>query len=273
MIELKGLALHVVTAPEMKKYLLLLLLVAALPVLSQPSKPTPLLALNSYLTAPYVMEGKPGLASLFVDTLNLHLPPSLRHVLDNVPRRRMTEGHLAREDFRGLALFLSPDFLPPHLRDRFQWSRPLFLDENVVISPRKTTFDQWSDFTGLTQGGIDGHIYEWMDPLRAAGKLHRDDAPDHHSNLAKLCLGRVNFIVMSQSEFRHTRRPDVCLQQLFVHPLPTSAVIERRVLVAGPAADVQAILRAVDQIACHVDWVREVKAQGLEPTRCTSDSD
>lgn len=226
------------------------------------------MALNSYLQPPFVMEGAPGVADRFVALLNQQLPAELQHPLENVPRRRLTEAYLSRADFRGVALFLSPNFVAPEINRRAHWSRPILLDENVLVTHDMPAPKAWADLHGRTLGGVLGHIYRPLAPLIEHGDLKREDAADHVSNLGRLCLGRVDFIVMSRSEYQSAEMPATCAAGIAAVPMPEPDTFVRKVLVMGPEGYVASVLHAVDQVACGAAWQSEIAARKLHAAPC-----
>lgn len=251
-------------------YLLLNVLLLALPGISRaegPGEPRPL-ALNSYLQPPFVVEGAPGVADRFVALLNQQLPADLQHPLENVPRRRLTEAYLSRSDFRGVALFLSPNFVAPEINKRVHWSRPILADENVLVTHDMPAPKVWADLHGRTLGGVLGHIYRPLAPLIEHGDLKREDAADHVSNLGRLCLGRVDFIVMSRSEYQSAVMPAPCASNLAAVPMPDPDTFVRKVLIVGPESYVDSVMRAVDHVACSAAWQGEMAARKLHAAPC-----
>jgi polar amino acid transport system substrate-binding protein len=226
------------------------------------------IALNSYLQPPFVGAGSPGVAAAFVALLNQQLPSELQHTLENVPRRRLTEAYLSRSDFRGVALFLSPNFIAPEINQRVHWSRPVLSDENVLVTRNMPAPKMWSDLRGRTLGGVLGHIYKPLTPLIERGDLRREDAADHISNVGRLCLGRVDFIVMSRSEYQSAELPGGCASSLTAVPMPDPDTFFRRVLVTGPEGYVASVMRAVDQVACGAAWQSESHARKLHTVAC-----
>lgn len=226
-------------------------------------------ALNSYLQPPFVIDGAPGVADKFVALLNQQLPADLQHPLQNVPRRRLTEAYLSRGDFRGVALFLSPNFVAPDINRRAHWSRAVLVDENVLVTHDMPAPKEWADLHGRTLGGVLGHIYRPLAPLIEHGDLKREDAADHVGNLGRLCLGRVDFIVMSRSEYQSAEVPATCVPHLAAVPMPDPDTFVRKVLVMGPDGYVARMMQAVNQVACSAAWQSEVAARKLHAVPCT----
>lgn len=155
-----------------------------------------------------------------------------------------------------------------HRRCPCCWSRPLLMDENVLVFGRRAAVTRWEELRGLTLGGVQGHLYVRLDPLAAAGWLVREDAPDQFSSLGKLCLDRVDFALMSLSEYRHLPRPAVCTRPLVAVSLPDPMVFERRVLIAGSPAFTADLVQAIDRVVCHPVWLQALRSHDLMPAPC-----
>jgi polar amino acid transport system substrate-binding protein len=252
------------------QYLLMCTLVAwpAAEVLAGTAGEDRPIALNSYQQPPFVTPGATGTADVFVALLNQQLQAELQHRLENVPRRRLTDGYLSRGDFRGVALFLSPNFIAPGLNGRVHWSRPVLVDENLLVTRSMPAPKAWADLQGRTLGGVLGHIYRPLAPLIERGELQREDAADHVSNVGRLCLGRVDFIVMSRSEFQNANLPASCSAGLVAVSMPEPDVFSRAVLIAGPDSYVAQIRRAVEAVACSPAWHHEAAARRLSVAPC-----
>lgn len=242
----------------------------AAPSAADPGAPLP--ALNSYAQPPFTLpaDRAAGLAAGFVAQLNdeAGLAPKFR--LEPVPRRRL-ELTLDAPAFAGLALFLAPEFLPGHLAKGGAWSVPVMMDENLLVSVRPLTVPHLDALNGLRFGAIAGHVYRVLGPLAEAGRIERADAPDHVANLKKLCLDRVDFVVISRSELAGTTPLAECARPWRVMPFPEPQLIIRRVLVRMPEdRDTQAVLAAVARVACGERWRSALAAYGLSTSGCPS---
>src|SRR5262245_19179012 len=81
---------------------------------------------NTNTTAPLV-DAAGGLAKALIDYLNADMRGEYRFVLVNLPRKSFDDMIRAKpSDFRGVGLFLSPDFVPG--AKRFLWSGLLYDD-------------------------------------------------------------------------------------------------------------------------------------------------
>jgi len=228
-------------------------------------------AMNSYAQPPYLFPepmNKQGLAPRLVELLRERLEPDLRLELQTLPRKRL-ELTLESRDFDGAALFLSPEFLTREAADGGKWSVPVMVDENVLVSVRPLEIATLRDLSGLRLGGIGGHIYRLLAPLLDSGAIQREDAPDHVANLKKLCLGRVDFLVMSRSEFAGSVRLTSCPKPFASRAFPERQLILRRVLVRLPdERQTRRVLDATAQVACSAPWLKALDEYGLSGAHC-----
>jgi polar amino acid transport system substrate-binding protein len=230
-------------------------------------------ALNSYGQPPFVpvrFDRSEGLAKTFVELVNKATSGQPWFDLENVPRRRL-EQTLSGRDFSGVALFLAPEFLVASAQQGVVWSDPVMIDENLIVSVRPLNVSSLKELHGLRLGGIAGHIYRLLGPMVDEGKVLREDAPDHVSNLRKLCLGRVDFVVISRSELAGTTPHVPCVDAFRPTAFPEPQVIVRRVLVRMPNAEsARAVLEAVAAVACGPQWSRALAHYGLSTVGCRS---
>ena len=228
-------------------------------------------ALNSYGQPPFAAlpAGRTtGLARTFVDQLNKESGPRQRFELQTLPRRRL-EVALDDARFAGVALFLAPEFLQNASHRDGHWSVPVMIDENLLVSVRPLTVDALDALSGKRFGGIAGHVYRVLSPLIDAGRIERSDAADHLANLGKLCLGRVDFVVISRSEFAGNAPLVPCSTSFKPKPFPEPQVIVRRVLVRMPGGqDSQRVLDAVGRVVCGEQWLSALAAYGLTTAGC-----
>lgn len=245
---------------------------AAAPALALAAEPpTSLPALNSYAQPPFTLPGDRdgGLAARLVARLNEETAEHASFRVEQQPRRRL-EMTLEAPGFAGLALFLAPEFLPPDLARSGAWSAPVMVDENLIVSARPLSVPSLEQLHGLRFGGISGHVYRLLDPIAEAGRLERADAPDHVANLRKLCLDRVDFVVISRSELAGTAPLAACERPWHFVPFPEPQVIVRRVLVRMPSPrSTEAVLAAVARVACSERWRAALASYGLATVGCT----
>ncbi|MCE4555652.1 hypothetical protein [Pelomonas cellulosilytica] len=230
-------------------------------------------ALNSYAQPPFTLtdDRAGGLAARLLAQLNDELAPALAFQLEAVPRRRL-EMALDGGAFRGLALFLAPEFLPPAVLGKGErWSAPVMVDENLIVTVRPLDVPSLDALRGLRLGGIVGHVYRVLGPRIEAGEIERDDAIDHVANLRKLCLNRVDFVVISRSELAGTAPLAGCARPLRFTPFPQPQVIVRRVLVRmADERTAQATVDAVGRAACSERWRAALAVYGLSTAGCTA---
>jgi len=230
----------------------------------------PLPALNSYAQPPFVAVGdrSPGLARTLVQLLNRATSGEPGFQLDNLPRRRL-ELMLGNRGFAGIALFLAPEFLAPAAQQGAAWSEPVMIDENLIVSMRPLKPSTLEELHGLRLGGIAGHIYRPLGPAIEAGQVQREDAADHISNLRKLCLGRVDFVIISRAELAGTRPHVQCAEPFRPAAFPEPQVIVRRVLVRLPdGAAASEVLDAIAGVACAPEWLQTLAQYGLSTVGC-----
>jgi polar amino acid transport system substrate-binding protein len=227
-------------------------------------------ALNSYAQPPFARPEGGGLAATFVTLLNEEVTPGgARATLETIPRRRL-EAVLGDPAFQGMALFLTPEFLPRSFSKPLQWSAPVMVDENLIVSVRPLALTSLDELSGLRFGAVAGHVYRLVGPLVDAGRVKRDDALDHVANLRKLCLGRVDFVVISRSELAGTVPLVQCPVPLRPMAFPEPQVIVRRVAVRmADAADAQSVLEALARVACSDRWLGALAKLGLSSAGCS----
>jgi polar amino acid transport system substrate-binding protein len=241
----------------------------------QVSADTTLPAVNSYGQPPFVAAGNEqgaGLAGTFVALLNAALPDGAQLRLETLPRRRL-ELALTSRTFSGVALFLAPEFLAAPIQQGGAWSVPVMVDENMLVSVRPLKMSTLDDLHGLRFGAISGHIYRMLAPALEAGKVERQDTTDHISNLHKLCLGRIDFVVISRSELAGTLPHVRCAHAFRPTAFPEPQVIVRRVLVRmSTDGGAQEMLDAIAETACGSGWTAALGRYGLSTVGCRSNS-
>jgi hypothetical protein len=91
------------------------------------------------------------------------------------------------------------------------------------------------------------------------------------SNLKKLCLGRVDFVVMSRSELAGSGELAGCLQPFKWRSFPEPQVIVRRVVIRVPDARVtDRLLAATEAVACSPAWHAALQRHQLSTVGCNS---
>lgn len=229
--------------------------------------------LNSYAQPPFVQvdSGAAGLAPTLVRLIQVEAKLPFALALETVPRKRL-ELMLQRRGFEGLALFLAPEFLSVKAEEA-RWSVPVMVDENVLVSLRPLQVSTPDDLAGLTLGGIAGHIYRVLGPYVESQRIKREDAPDHVSNLKKLCLGRVDFVVMSRSELAGSSELGSCEQPYRWRSFPEPQLIVRRVVIrVSDDAVAQRLLSATEAVACGQAWQSALRKYQLSVVGCEAAS-
>ncbi|MBV8657366.1 MAG: hypothetical protein JO142_06005 [Burkholderiales bacterium] len=225
-------------------------------------------AFNTYVTAPFVIDDQQGLAPILVDRLNAHLPAHFELKLNNVPRKRFTTTVLAEPGrFDGVALFLAPDFVGDHDQTHFLWSKPLFMDCNLIVSSMQAPLDYLrpDQFAGLHFGGVPDHHYMQIDEMAAAGKLTREDAPDEGANLKKVAARHLDFTVMPFTVYRYTSKALNLGPHLHVSPKPLDCFARRILIGRRNQPLLKAINDAIDLLQPDAQWNKAIAHYHPEP--------
>lgn len=74
------------------------------------------------------------------------------------------------------------------------------VDENFIVFVCDLKLFLFDDFDGLKFGGILGYVYKWFGFVIENGWVCWEDVFDYISNLKKLCLGWVDFVIISRLE-------------------------------------------------------------------------
>ncbi len=218
----------------------------------------PATAFNTYMAGPYVVEAQQGLAQSLVDRLNEKMAPHHRLALRHMPRIRLDTTELSKGDkFAGAVLFVNPRFVADADKTRFLWSKPLFVDCNMVISrlEEPVEFVGLSTFWGLRFGGVRGYRYSYIDDMVGTGKVQREDSQDELSGLRKVALGRVDVTVVPYTIYSHFGADKSLARQLYVAPKPLQC-FARHILVgkANPAL-LKAVNLAIDALGTDKGWL------------------
>ncbi|HJV02764.1 MAG TPA: hypothetical protein VJ752_19670 [Burkholderiaceae bacterium] len=214
-------------------------------------------AFNSYMVAPYFIDAEHGLAHALVARLNDRLAPRYRLSLRQIPRIRLDLSELNKESaFTGVVLFIHPRFVGDAARTRFLWSRPLFTDCNLVISPKDAPLDYQgpASLEGLRFGAVRGYRYSILDDLVRAGKLLREDSQDELSGLNKVARRRLDMTVVPYSIYSYAAAEQALAPLLYAAPRPLQC-FSRHILVsrAHPAL-LRALDQAIEALATDPGW-------------------
>ncbi|MDC8757045.1 substrate-binding periplasmic protein [Janthinobacterium fluminis] len=232
-------------------------LLPALAGLCLPAAAQTVEAFNTYLVGPYMVDTRQGLAQSLVDRLNLKLAPGYRLRLSHMPRIRLDTTELAKGDeFDGAVLFVNPRFVGDVAKTRFLWSKPLFIDCNLVISRESAPLDYAgpASLEGLRFGGVRGYRYLFVDDLVKAGKLQREDSQDELSGLRKVALARLDVTVVPYTIFSYLGADKALSRQLYVAPKPLQCFARHILVGKGSPALLGALNQAIDQLASDRGW-------------------
>ena len=96
-------------------------------------------------------------------------------------------------------------YLPAWLPGPFQWSKPFFLQEDVIVTRADAPAPQrLADLTGQPVGTVLGFVYPDLEAAMGSG-LRRADAAEASANLRMLALGRVRHAAVSVRLLAHLR--------------------------------------------------------------------
>lgn len=179
------------------RYGLLLSLVA--PAMAEEA----LKAYNTYQSQPFVV-GQGGLAADVVSYLNGKLKGRYQFTLSTVPRERLNSTVINDPKFKGVVLFMSPQFVGDADKTRFRWSAVLMEDANGVLShpAKKIEYVNPDTLKGKRFAGILGNKYAGLEE-RFGKDIYRDDVATELANLQKVASGRSDVTIMSQSMYRY----------------------------------------------------------------------
>jgi ABC-type amino acid transport substrate-binding protein len=116
-----------------------------------------------------------------------------------VPRKRLVDSLL-----QGQADFSCP-YMPAWLPGALQWSKPFFLQEDVIISRAEGPAPkQLQDLRGQAIGTVLGFIYPELSAALGTGFV-RADAVDAAANLRLLAAGRIQHVSVAMRQLAHLR--------------------------------------------------------------------
>lgn len=234
--------------------------------------PVELPAYNTYSDPPFMRGAGGGLAPELVNALNRRLAGAYRFTLVNVPRQRLVKVQLRDPTtFKGIALFLAPQFLNEPLRRQLVWSAGLFEDQNVLIfrGSGPARIGDLNELRHLRLGAVLGNQYGALDEMVSGGKLLRDNATSPVASLHKLCVGRVDFTQMSRLVFRALEPEIACTEKLVEVESPQSQAFTRRVLLGtGDATLAARLAEAIEALPCDGPWRAATLAAGISIEAC-----
>lgn len=168
--------------------------------LAQPSVP----AYNTYLAAPFVIDGKGGLAADLVAYLNRKLIGKAVFELQVLPRERFNQTVIKDANFKGVVLFLNPGFVGDLDQTKFAWTAAFMADGNEIVSPtsQRVEYDGPDSLKGLALVGVRGHKYAGLEE-RFGKDIKRADLDNELQVLKMLASERADVAVMASSMYRY----------------------------------------------------------------------
>ncbi|MES2264609.1 MAG: transporter substrate-binding domain-containing protein [Pseudomonadota bacterium] len=122
-----------------------------------------------------------------------------------------------------LRCFVSPEWLTGDAIAQYDWPAPfLEVEERVVGASGAERVNGLDDLDKKTIGTVHGYQYRKLDPLFAAGRAKREDAPSESALMLKQLAGRTDVAVMRTLDFYYLQRNDPRLAQLALSPLVVS---------------------------------------------------
>ncbi|WII73574.1 transporter substrate-binding domain-containing protein [Bdellovibrio sp. 22V] len=116
-------------------------------------------------------------------------------------------------------------------KDQLDFSIPIFTKREVIIGPAPMP-KRYQDLQGKTIGAMLQYVYPKLDPLFAAKKINREDAPREEANLMKLLNGRLSYIVTDEIflDYFKTKHPEIekGRERMFLQEYPISCSISRK---------------------------------------------
>lgn len=222
---------------------------------------------NYHTAPPFVTTEGQGFVHALGDYLSARLPgSSLR--LETVPRKRLDLA-MGEAGFRGAVLLVSPLWFGDADMKTHLWTRPLFTDEDVIVSraAQKLDYQAPDSLKGRSVGIVRGYQYPMFDSLVASGAITRIDTSNETSALTMVERGRLDSIVIARSALGFLSHALQLEQPLFVASVPVNRY-ERRILVgrANPALK-QALDGVIEKMPQDPQWRGILKKYGLAELR------
>lgn len=144
--------------------------------------------------------------------------------------------------------WVNPAWFKDKAETRYLWSRhPLMEDANGVVSRQDTRIDYEgpASLSGLTFGGIRGHVYTGIDPyIEQSNTTRRVDSDNHLTNFGKLQDGRIDVTLIPESAALYLIKEHGLEDALYISSRPHSSY-QRRVMVPGGRTDLMAFVDGV----------------------------
>ncbi|NRR28749.1 transporter substrate-binding domain-containing protein [Oxalobacteraceae bacterium] len=160
-------------------------------------------AYNSYQAVPFVVENG-GLAADLVGYLNEKLKGKYNFTLTNLPREKLNQTLDKDANFKGVVMFLTPNFVADPDKKKYHWSPGLFNDANAVISlnTKKIEYVDPDSLKGTKFAGVGGNKYQGFEE-RFGKDIQRENANEELSNLRKVASGKADVTIMPMITYRY----------------------------------------------------------------------
>lgn len=169
-------------------------------------------------------------------------------------------------------LWVDPAFVGDPNRTRFQWTKPLLSDCQLLVSRESRPVAFAGDLVplrGLRIGTVLGARFPHaeLNARFADGSLLREDAPSMEINLNRLLFGRVDAILIPHSSIGFMAAEQGVTDQLH-YPEQPLFFFERAIALAGNAPEslVQGLRQVVDALAADPEWQALLAKYGLQPS-------
>jgi polar amino acid transport system substrate-binding protein len=150
--------------------------------------------------APLLVDDKRGLYPDLINYLNRRKLNGLSFKLVYIPRKRL-QVKLEEGSIDGIVIGMMPQWFDDVAQTKYLWTQPFAGDDFILVSNRSKPVDPDLPATmaGRTIGLTLGYVYPGVDQWIVHNGLRRNDALSEEKNIAKLLLGRVDCIVVSQT--------------------------------------------------------------------------
>jgi ABC-type amino acid transport substrate-binding protein len=138
----------------------------------------------------------------------------------NIYYSRMRQDQAAASGQVDLRCFVSPEWVPPALRQQYDWPTPfMHVEERLAGSVGKPQIRSVNELHGKTVGMVLGYRYPALEPLFDRHLANRDNAPNEAGVLAKQLAGRTDYMVVRTLDFYYLQRQNPALGVLQLSPL------------------------------------------------------
>jgi ABC-type amino acid transport substrate-binding protein len=138
----------------------------------------------------------------------------------NIYYSRMRQDQAAASGQVDLRCFVSPEWVPPALRQQYDWPTPfMHVEERLAGSVGKPQIRSVNELHGKTVGMVLGYRYPALEPLFDRHLANRDNAPNEAGVLAKQLAGRTDYMAVRTLDFYYLQRQNPALGVLQLSPL------------------------------------------------------